>query len=411
MQQGRVQFDADWNEQADISGHFLQALARDLVGPHGGPGNSFKVEGKLRRKALRHDFAIREGHYYVDGLLCENDEACTYTTQPDYKPPNSQLLRKDGEYLVYLDVWQRAINYVNDPEIREIALGGADTATRTKIVWQVKVVRLGSPRTKGRKNLATSLLNGLVRVRLPTLEPRTHGQPNDLPPQAGYTGLENQLYRVEIHDSGSGSDNTTFKWSRDNGSVVTSILKIQGRIVTVAPWAGHEGMPLVPRDWVEVSDDEYELLGRAEPLCRVESVDLRKMQVILGFPPPSGIGTALERHPIMRRWDQKEDTNAQMGPRNGTITVAPNKWVLLECGIQVRFSRGEYRTGDYWLIPARVANKSVIWPNRRGKPVPMSPQGICHHYCPLATLRSKSNGEITEIEDWRRIICPSESSL
>ena len=33
MQQGRVQLDADWNEQASILLHYLRALAGDLLGP------------------------------------------------------------------------------------------------------------------------------------------------------------------------------------------------------------------------------------------------------------------------------------------------------------------------------------------------------------------------------------------
>jgi hypothetical protein len=40
MQQGRVQLDADWNEQAAIFTHFLRALARDLIGPYGAPAGS-----------------------------------------------------------------------------------------------------------------------------------------------------------------------------------------------------------------------------------------------------------------------------------------------------------------------------------------------------------------------------------
>ena len=37
MQQGRVQLDADWNEQVDTLLYHLQTLTSDLVGPHGGP--------------------------------------------------------------------------------------------------------------------------------------------------------------------------------------------------------------------------------------------------------------------------------------------------------------------------------------------------------------------------------------
>jgi len=37
MQQGRVQLDADWNEQAAILSHYLQALTADVIGPNSSP--------------------------------------------------------------------------------------------------------------------------------------------------------------------------------------------------------------------------------------------------------------------------------------------------------------------------------------------------------------------------------------
>ncbi len=410
MQQGRVQLDADWNEQVDISGHLLQALARDIVGPHGGPGSSFKIEGKLRRKNLRYNFAIREGHYYVDGLLCENDEACTYKTQLDYPVTDSQLPKKEGEFLVYLDVWERMITSLDDPEIREVALGGPDTATRTKLVWQAKLAPVGRTSTSGMKDLAAIMLSRLGRARLPTLQPRMSAQPGVIPPQSGYTGLENHLYRVEVHDPCSGSHDATFKWSRDNGSVLAEILKVRGRVFTVAPQPGHASIPLTPGDWVEVSDDAYELQAQANPLRRIELVELDKMSVTLDLPPPADVGTAIEKHPKMRRWDQKENGSIAWESRSGTMKVVPDKWIPLESGIQVRFSGGEFRTGDYWQISARVGPRSMIWPQWRGRPVAMPPEEIHHHYCPLAVLSVEANGKIAEIKDLRRLVRPTARS-
>ena len=37
MQQGRVQLDADWNEQIAILLRSLETLTKDLIGPYGGP--------------------------------------------------------------------------------------------------------------------------------------------------------------------------------------------------------------------------------------------------------------------------------------------------------------------------------------------------------------------------------------
>ncbi|MEQ1601128.1 MAG: hypothetical protein ABL885_05085 [Methylophilaceae bacterium] len=36
----------------------------------------------------------------------------------------------------------------------------------------------------------------------------------------------------------------------------------------------------------------------------------------------------------------------------------------------------QYRTGDYWLISARVATGDVEWPGEVGKPQALHPHGI-----------------------------------
>lgn len=48
-QQGRVQLDADANEQVEIQAHLDEAATRDTVGRHGGPlaGAGFAIDGAL----------------------------------------------------------------------------------------------------------------------------------------------------------------------------------------------------------------------------------------------------------------------------------------------------------------------------------------------------------------------------
>ena len=52
----------------------------------------------------------------------------------------------------------------------------------------------------------------------------------------------------------------------------------------------------------------------------------------------------------------------------------------------VQFAPGEYRTGDYWLIPARVATGDIEWPRTGSKPDFLPPRGVEHHYAPLGQL-------------------------
>jgi hypothetical protein len=45
-----------------------------------------------------------------------------------------------------------------------------------------------------------------------------------------------------------------------------------------------------------------------------------------------------------------------------------------------------YRSGDYWLIPVRIAANSILWPRVGGKLTAVAPHGIQHHYAPLGIV-------------------------
>src|SRR5262249_50723453 len=143
MQQGRVLLDEDWNEQTSILLHYLRTLATDLIGPHWGPkkiegadNNGFLIGKPVQSETeIYPDFSIQPGRYYVDGVLCENNQAVAYTGQADFpQRPAEKGKFETGVSLVYLDVWERHITALEDGLIREVALGGPDTATRAKVV-------------------------------------------------------------------------------------------------------------------------------------------------------------------------------------------------------------------------------------------------------------------------------------
>ena len=71
MQQGRVQLDADWNEQQAIYEYWAETQAQDVIGPSGTPTQNpgFEIAVDPSSSAL----SINAGHYYVDGILCENE--------------------------------------------------------------------------------------------------------------------------------------------------------------------------------------------------------------------------------------------------------------------------------------------------------------------------------------------------
>jgi hypothetical protein len=134
QQQGRVGLDSDFNEQVSILLHRIQGSIEDLIGPYGGPEHRCGFE--VRPADEDNDFSLGEGVYYVNGMLCQNESAVLYTKQPEYKPGELE----NGTYLVYLEAWERHVTAIEDESIREVALGGADTSTRSEVVWQARLL-------------------------------------------------------------------------------------------------------------------------------------------------------------------------------------------------------------------------------------------------------------------------------
>src|SRR5215469_2035619 len=235
MQQGRVQLDADWNEQQSIARYRSDVHTRDMIGESGAPIHNagFQLTTPDGKAVI-----IGAGRYYVGGLLCENEGAIDVTQQPDLPGAlaiPAQLQAAGATVAVlYLEAWRRAVSALDDPEIREVALGGPDTAIRAKTVWQVKALPV-KPAGSGAVSCGDSFpeWDALIAPSTGMLSVRTQptagtSSPCLLPPSAGYQRLENQLYRVEIHQGGPAAT-ATFKWSRDNGSVITAIESFNGQ--------------------------------------------------------------------------------------------------------------------------------------------------------------------------------------
>ena len=158
MQQGRVQLDADWNEQADLALYRVETEASDVIGGCGGPldaaafGIVLSLDDldpaeKARLQALdppyaiaAGDFVLTPGRYYVDGILCESEHAVPYTLQPDLLGLDPIDVSQAGLTIVYLDVWQRHLTWLDDPLLRETALGIASTIAQRSPV-SVAVLR------------------------------------------------------------------------------------------------------------------------------------------------------------------------------------------------------------------------------------------------------------------------------
>ncbi|MEV7137453.1 DUF6519 domain-containing protein [Streptomyces tauricus] len=446
-QQGRVQLDADANEQTAIQLHQARALTTDLIGPHGGPRDAagFRIDyvgGKHDIDTLH----IHGGRYYVDGILCdatrpaagapvpeEDDEDgkdakdtegqdtaqpnpsthWTYWDQPDgfrdpEKPGDRLPSPAQAPFVAYLHVWERAVTAAEDPTLREVALGAAmpDTAARAKVVWQVlplALTDLGIETPEPSKDTVRDAFTrwsrdrAVASARLAARAERPGHADEDpclVKPDARYRGPENQLYRVEIHEGGAAKD-ATFKWSRENGSVVFPVDELDGTWVQLATLGHDDKLDLDVGDRVEFTDTASASRLEPLPLLRVEELDLPGRRVRLSAEPEPGVGRLPHLNPFLRRWDHHEGPRRKGRTttlRGGAVPVTEGEWLPLEDGIEVYFAKGgAYRTGDHWTVPARTATGGVEWPTDRSRrPLLQSPAGITRHFAPLALVKGES---------------------
>ncbi len=548
-QQGRVDIDADSNEFQDIEIHHERTSLRDVIGKSGAP---LENPGFAIIPSASY-YKIGMGRYYVDGILVENYDNVDASNQPDLPNPplenhHSSVVYPDGTpdgadgvrvysfpeepgiYLAYLHVWERHITALDDNYIQESALGEPDTATRSKVVWQVQLLRLEDivsitiavaiseeeggtlgtgeiaddrgqrhisftpsllqvkdPDAKGSIEIKLEVtVNGetrlsrnigvletepdsgvfnaplsvepnttteQVRIRIKDIEGekdlgefpfgtiiaatynigsadalsrsncttackkldalnpplgslRARAEPEIgdtmcmIPPRAKYTGLENLLYRVEIHNEGmpstdagvSKSSVPKFKWSPVNGTVVTKITKIDSDagILTVSDIGKDRNLGFAPQQWVEVTDDSHELWRLPGTFVKLDDVDHKNNE--LRFDPHGKIlgdpinDENFHLNPRVRRWDYKEGQEAL---REVKIATDDDTYIELDSGVQIQFvgPATTFMTGNYWLIPARTLKRDVEWPSDENGPEALLPEGIQHHFSCLAVLK------------------------
>ena len=287
-----------------------------------------------------------------------------------------------------------------------------------KTVWQVKLIDAGISPGVPCDAVATdegceALLkpvrewsSGLMTARLKPSAPAD--TPGVLAPESRYRGLENHLYRIEIHASGDTADANnvpTFKWSRENGSIATRWLGTTGNVLRVA-----SGRGLAAGQWVEITSDADDTSRQPGALTRITGVDGNSLTVEAA---PAWSRSKI--NPKVRRWDQTANDDAKLV--GGAIAILPDMgeggWIGIEDGIEVRFSAGRYRCGDYWLIPARVATDAIEWPTDiTGDEVPVPPHGIAHHYAPLFLVAATSvTPFVSLVHDCRRRFAPFPPTL
>jgi hypothetical protein len=433
LQQGRLLLDGDFNEYVALLDRRLRAETCDLTSF--GPDPSHAGVAWVPRQtpegfhvtAAGGVLTIGRGRMYVDGLLAENHGVpplgfdpllaeptgtadTPYAKQPYWPNPNSagwagfEAPPATGTHLAYLDVWEREVTSLEDPDLVEVAVG-VDTTARTQTAWQVRLLtNVGNATCATDDDQIPGWLDVIRpsagRLTTQTIAVAPDDDPCALPPTGGYRGLENQTYRVEIHVGGA-PGTATFKWSRDNGSVAIPVVEmVSTTVLRLATVGKDDVLRISTGDWVEILDDNYEFGRKLGELRKVAVDDAERTITFAGAIPadlrPSSAADAAGRHLRVRRWDQAGVVHNAAGGTvvdldapgaKGVITVptAGSTQIVLESGITVSFSlaaggSGRFNPGDYWIFAARTADTSIE------ELTAAPPLGVQHHYARLGTV-------------------------
>ncbi len=371
-QQGRVTLEADANEAEEIRTSESRAELVDIVGPAGTSDDGFRITVSGGGKPF--DFGISAGTMYIGGNRVVQSEATTYEGQrgsewvdypagsPAPGPGPATLMPYDE--LVYLVVSEQEVSATEDRVLREIALGGPDTAARTRLVQRVMRAPAASndceaslaaamkdyelDATTARLTSTGQLMVGLV----PVAPPDDECEPTA---QAGFLGAENQLIRVQM------TGDRSLLWGYDNASFL-----YRGRVQ-----AGRTSIELIghpvdafhqprPDQWVEVLDiavqlDAGERLAAAVGVpFQLSSYDADRNMIGL----PQQVAQLEKAEVFVRMWENNlpftgdGTTKTELVRPEGDST---GLWVS---------TKGTAVPGDHWMVGVRPSAPQSILPER-----------------------------------------------
>ncbi len=413
-QQGRVMLDADHNELVDIQRDDVRGGRRDAIGragaPADDPGFGIVLDGGIP--------TLMAGRFLLEGARLRNTVALPLSGAQPFLP-NAALPITAGEWLAYLEAWDEPVSAVEAPNIREVALGGPDTTFRERQVWQVRWLRLGSAGLETTCAAAATALDTLAAQFDGTLQPELDSStitgPCIVSEAAEFRGPDHQTYRIEIHGGNIGVDGAVlpgparFKWSRDNAAIIGSAINLVSAapIILAVERLGPGGAEGFDRGvMIEISSTRQRLIGQPGVLARVEDVAGDALTLtLLGGATVGNLQSVLGQDGVVvRRWDSVDLANVD------TTAAA-----VIEDGLQVRFGAGNYRSGDFWLLPLRTSvvpgrGTQIDWPSTGGVHEARSSQAPERHRVPLAIL-DFSAGSWSLVRDCRVLYPPLSTIL
>ncbi|WP_428339393.1 DUF6519 domain-containing protein [Mycobacterium sp.] len=412
--QGRVALEADDNEQRLIDHEERRKELIDIIGPAGTPDNGYALT------ASGTDITVGIGTMYVGGLRVELDQPITLAHQPDWLDQPPLAAPVPGHAVLMLE--ETDVSAVEDPALAEVALGGPDSAARTRLLQRITVLPTQSSDCgqaliddeSGWKEAGlvfdkdTMALKSVSRIAVAWDAPTEKANPCEPTSTGGYLGADNQLIRVQItHVAQDGTFDLV--WGYDNASMLyritadasaTPVLTLQRSPVDDYHRPRTNQAVQVLRSTATLASTDGAIEGYVAAHNGVIGVlgsqydpDTKTMQFPTALPAEY---TDPKQTPqlYLRVWEELL-TGRQLGQ---TIT-------LTGTGLSVTLSSAvagsPLHIGDFWSIAVRPDTPTVVYPERylRGKEA-QPPDGPRLWVCPLYVLGVSDNTWVID-EDCR----------
>lgn len=408
-QQGRVTLEADVNEASTIAQEGRREEILDIVGPMGTPDNGYAVSD-----AGGGAIALTPGTLYLGGWRLALDKPLVSSAQPDWLDAPKDT-PKDGPEAVLLRASEQEVVAVEDQALREVALGGPDTAARTRLLQHVIRVPVkatdcaGAAKEIGEELAAQGLaldphslqLLSTARLKVGFVPPDPLPGPCDPPAQGGYLGADNQLIRVTVTDFDPKTGKGTFLWGWNNASFLYRATAVAANTLVLATDpldAEHTprvGQPVeVLRTRVALGGADY--IAAPEGEVRAPTAYIAKDRTLTL---PSGVPAAYVNDPngpvFVRLWEAQADfTSGQpalLDPSGLQVTITMTGWPKVA-------------GRPFWTFAVRPSTPIAVYPARYGQ-APQPPEGPREWLGELAVIGWK-DGKFQLLEDCRLPFLP-----
>jgi hypothetical protein len=395
-QQGRVTLEADVNEAALIAVETLRLETLDIVGPTGTPDDGYKVTPQAG------GLSIGAGTMYLGGWRLTEPLPVDIASQPDWldRPP-TQATTATG--IVSLLVTEQSVCAVEDQALREVALGGPDSAARMRLMQQFLLTPTNGDTCADGAATITGLLtaDGVTwdpkslqllsgaRLQLGFVPPIAPPDPCTPSAAGGYLGADNQLVRVTIIAFDPKKSAGKLMWGWNNASFLyrMTVTDAPAKVMTLtsvpidqehAPRLGHAVEVL--RSRTKLGDNNWIAAdsGFVTTVAQAYSFDTGTLTLTDALPPEY----VNDPNPLfLRLWEAIVPFNAgQDTPLDTTsgLTVNLTATGNIPSAIAAR---------PFWRFAVRPNTPVHVYPARYGE-APQPPDGPRQWLCDLAIVEA-----------------------